>query len=258
MNNSEEILNEIKSISPFLAGMAKVNVFRVPEGYFEDLQIRIAAFAILNNATVTDNMSKRNLQKVPEGYFDTLSDSILQKIKIAFPESAENELRKLSPALYSLKDINVFSVPQGYFASFPGKLAEKIHPGKPAKIVAFKRRSSWWKYAAAAIVTGLIAVSSFEIFKFGHNGANNDNGLTAVTETIKNSFQYKNETEVDAGIAKLSDADIVKYLEKNGNVMDNAMLLNNIDVSEMPDQTDYLQDANTLDNYLDKIGVKNN
>ena len=40
--------------------------------------------------------------------------------------------------------------------------------------------------------------------------------------------------------------------------MDNATLLNDIDVSEMPDQTDYLQDANTLNSYLNKIGAKNN
>ena len=36
------------------------------------------------------------------------------------------------------------------------------------------------------------------------------------------------------GIAKLSDDDIAKYLEKNGNVMDNELLINNTDVSEMP------------------------
>ncbi|MEO8862073.1 MAG: hypothetical protein ABI358_11655 [Ginsengibacter sp.] len=258
MNKSEEILNELKSISPLLAEMEKINVFQVPEGYFMDLDVRIAAYAMLNDTSVTDNISKRNLQKVPEGYFDTLSDSILNKIKIAYPESAAEELQKLSPTLFSLKDLNVFSVPDGYFESFESEISKKINKKEPAKVISINKRSSWLKYAAAAVVTGVIAFSSLEIFKSAYYGNNNAGGSSSVAITIKNSFQYKNADEVNAGIAKLSDADIVKYLEKNGNVMDNATLLNDIDVSEMPDQTDYLQDANTLDSYLNKIGAKNN
>ena len=97
MNKSEEILKELEGISPLLAEMEKVNVFYVPEGYFIDLDVRIAAYAVLNDTSVTHNISKRNLQKVPDGYFDTLSDSILNKIKMAYPESAADELQKLSP-----------------------------------------------------------------------------------------------------------------------------------------------------------------
>lgn len=260
MNKSVEILKELKSISPLLAEMEKINVLQVPEGYFIDLDVRIAAYVMLNDTSVTDNISKRNLQKVPEGYFSTLSDSILNKIKIAYPESAGEELQKLSPTLFSLKDVNVFSVPNGYFESFENEISEKINKKEPAKVVSINKRSSWLKYAAAAVVTGAIAFGSLEIFKSTHHGNNDaeNSSSVAVTETIKNSFQYKNADEVNAGIAKLSDADIVKYLEKNGNVMDNATLLNDIDVSEMPDQTDYLQDANTLNSYLNKIGAKNN
>ncbi len=260
MNISEEILNELRSISPVLAEMEKINVFQVPESYFTNLDARIGAYVMLHDTSVTDNISKRNLQKIPEGYFDTLSDSILSKIKIAYPESAAEELQKLSPTLFSLKTVNVFSVPNGYFESFENEISEKINKKEPAKVISINKRSSWLKYAAAAVVTGAIAFSSLEIFKSTHN-ENNDLGnpsSVAVSETIKNSFQYKNTDDVNAGIAKLSDADIVRYLEKNGNVMDNATLLNDIDVSEMPDQTDYLQDANTLNTYLNKIGSKNN
>ena len=260
MNKSEEILKELEGISPLLAEMEKINVFQVPEGYFVDLDVRIAAYAILSDTSVTDNISKRNLQKVPEGYFDTLSDSILNKIKSAYPETATEELQKLSPALYSLKDVNVFSVPDGYFEGFESEILQKINHEEPAKVISINKRNSWLRYAAAAVVTGVIAFSSLEIFKGAHDGNSNAKNPSsiAVTETIKNSFQYKNADEVNEGIAKLSDADIVKYLEKNGNVMDNAVLLNDADVSEMPDQTDYLQDANALNTYLNKIGAKNN
>ena len=57
---------------------------------------------------------------------------------------------------------------------------------------------------------------------------------------------------------KLSDDDIIKYLEKNGNIMDNELLTNNTDVSEMPNQDDYLNDENTLNQYLDKIDAPGN
>ena len=38
--------------------------------------------------------------------------------------------------------------------------------------------------------------------------------------------------------------------------MDNELLTNDIDVSEMPNQADYLNDENTLNTYLDKIDAE--
>ena len=251
MNPSPEILNELKAISPLLAGLEKINVFRVPEGYFNELHLRIADYARLNNTSAVDNINKRNLQEVPPGYFDTLSDSILAKVKAAYPESAKEELRKLSPLLYALKG-NVFSVPDGYFESFAGDVVERLKP-KPAKIITMKKGNSWWKYAAAAVVTGAIAVFSLQIFN-----TNTGNSVSGLPDYVKASFQYKTEDDLNAGIAKLSDDDIIKYLEKNGNIMDNELLTNNTDVSEMPSQTDYLTDENTLNTYLNKIDAETN
>jgi hypothetical protein len=250
MITSPEILDELKGISPLLAGMEKVNVFHVPEGYFNDLHSRIANYAMLNDNIETE-ITETNLPKVPAGYFDTLSDQILSKIKTIYFESAEEELRKLSPMLYALKGENIFAVPKGYFESFTGEVLEKIKPA-PAKIVSMKSSRSWWKYAAAAVVTGAIAITSLQIF----NGSHDKDILASVSPDIKASFQYKNEEQLDAGIAKLSDDEIIKYLENNGNVMDNELLTNNTDVSEMPSQSDYLSDENTLNTYLDKIDAE--
>lgn len=259
MNRTEEILNELKVTSPILSGMEKINVFRVPEGYFNELHLRITDYVLLNNTSTTDNINRRNLQQVPEGYFETLSDSILDRVRAAFPESAEEELRKLSPMLYALKGENVFTVPHGYFESFSDGIIEKIKP-QPATIITIKKGISWWKYAAAAAVTGAIAFGSFQIFNGSFNGQSGKPAVSASTglpEYLQDSFQYKTEDDVNAAIAKLSDADIAKYLEKNGNVMDNELLTNNTNASEMPSQTDYLKDENTLNNYLDKIDAAN-
>lgn len=342
MNPAPEILNELRAISPLLASLEKINVFQVPGGYFDGLQLRIADYVFLNE-TSGEEIRKKNLQQVPTGYFDTLSDAILAKVRASYPETAKEELRNLSPMLLSLKG-NVFSVPEGYFESFAEKVVKKLNSGvaniqsadeelgslspllyglkanvfsvpegyfesfadnlvqklrteivdnqsasdelkelspilmdlrsenvftvpegyfesfaenivekvkpQPAKVVSMKRRSlSWVRYAAAAVVTGAIAVSSLQIFSGSPDAAN-------LPDNVKASFQYKTEADVNAGIAKLSDDDIIKFLEKNSNTMDEETLTNNTDVSEMPSQDDYLSDENTLNAYLDKIDAE--
>lgn len=305
MNNSQEILNELKEISPSLAGLEKINVFQVPNGYFDNLSERLSNFTIFNirNEFYLD---KTNVQQVPDGYFDSLSKNVLAKIKNLYPETAveelrslsttllslknknvfkvpdgyfdffsinilakinklysktaEEELRDLSPMLYSLKNKNMFKVPDGYFEYFASDVIKKAKPIS-AKIVFMKPFNSWIRIAAAAFITGIIAISALQIF---NNSSKPDTPKTVITAStgisdyIKESFRFKTEQQLNAGIAKLSDDDIIKYLEKNGSVLDNDLLLKNIDVSEMPAQADYLNDENTLNTYLDKIDQKGN
>ncbi len=299
MNNSHEILNELKEVAPLIAGMEKINVFQVPEGYFNNLSEHLSSFAIFNTQDEFV-FNKTNLQKVPDGYFDTLSTNILAKIKQLYPETAneelrnisqmlyllknenvftvpegyfdflstnisskikrlypetgDEELRNLSPLLYSLKNVNVFTVPEGYFEYSAIDILRKVKPVS-AKIVAMKPHNSWLKIAVAAAVTGIIAISSLQIF---NNSSNHQNPPTEIAGYVKESFQFKTEQQLDAGIAKLSDDDIIKYLENTGSVLDNDVLLNNIDVTELPAQADYLNDENTLNSYLDKIDQKQN
>ena len=304
MKNSVEILNELMTISPFLAGLEKANVYTVPTGYFDRLEERIANFAISNsinesvfNKTNTqqvpegyfDSLStnilakikslypetadeelqgispvlfsipKENISKVPDGYFDSLSTNILNRIQESYAETADKELQNISPVLLSLKKKNVFKVPAGYFESFAGTVISEIKP-TTAKVIRMEPRSSWLKIAAAAVITGAIAISSLNIF---NRSSNQDNNVTMVAANapvmpayVKESFQFKTEQEVDAGIARLSDDDIIKYLEKNGNVTDNELLIKNVDASELPSQTDYLIDENTLNTYLNKIDAE--
>ena len=341
MKSSPEILHELMTISPFLAGLDKVNVFKVPQGYFDELDLRIANYAILNNVTPADNINTINIQQVPEGYFDSLSDSILAKVKIAYPaepemnspldnlkgvhvfsvpegyfenlagsilnkvqdeeavtepeggyvlsatlqsvkginvfdvpegyfdslsdsilgkitaqeaENAEVELRKMSPLLYSIKGENIFTVPAGYFDSLAGTVLDKVAP-QPRKVVTMKRRSSWLQYAAAAIVIGIISITSFLLFNGSHKADSSEVAL--LPDYVKASMKYKTSEDLNAAIAKLSDAEITQYLEKNGNVMDNELLINNTDVTELPSTSDYLSNENALNEYLQKIDAGN-
>jgi hypothetical protein len=244
MENRIDILNELQALSPVIAALEKVNVFTVPDGYFEclsaDVLVGINAEYELNNDAVN-----YSIDEVPAGYFDSLTSSILAKIKIEGKEDAATEIRALSPMLYSIQNEHVFNVPQGYFENLSTDVLDKLE--LQPKVVTMQRRSNtFFKYAVAAAFTGVVALS---IFKF--NGADKPAALPGyVTAGLK-------VQDVDLELAKISDDDIVKYLEASGTDVKTAMVANSIDDNELPAQEDYLLDEKALDKYLNSINVDN-
>jgi hypothetical protein len=249
MEKSTEILNELRSISPALAEMEKVNVFTVPEGYFINLDEKIATTVFLQID------KKESFQKVPEGYFDSLSNKILSRIKEE-EENVDNEIKWLSPALHYLKQEEVFTVPVGYFDGLSDRVLNKIK-GQNAKVVSFNSVKKWWKYAAAAVVAGIITITSLQLFKT--ENANNGTNIAASSANLPAYVQlashYKTPKQLDQGIASLTDDEIAKYLEKSTTILDDETLVKNTDTKELPTPDEYLLDDNALDNYLQKINV---
>lgn len=263
MDKENEILKELEEISPMLSQIQKVNVFEVPEYYFEELTEKLTLFTLLNvneeSAFIPEkDIPLSQMRDIPEGYFDSLSDHILSKIKNNEAQNEEEELINSFPVLYSLKDKNVFSIPQNYFQGLESTILNKINNKPAAKGVSIQ--SKWWKYAAAAVATGIIAVSS--LFIFSDHSKVTVNTASSVTSAkipdyIQSSYKYKTPEQVDEGIASLSDDEIIKYLEKHGSIIDNDLLTKDVDVKELPSTNDYLTDENTLNNYLQKIDAKN-
>lgn len=248
MKSSTEILNELNAISPALAEIDKVNVFSVPEGYFIGLEEKIATTVFLQQD------KKTTFQKVPEGYFESLSSKILSKIKEK--ESAEEEIKSISPALHYLKEENVFDIPEGYFDELSSKILSRIK-GEKTKIVSITSGRKWWKYAAAAVVAGIITIFSFIFFNNqNQDAAKNNLASSGMPAYMQLAAQYKTTTEINQGIASLSDDEIAKYLEKNTNILDDEDLIKNTDTKELPTPDDYLIDDNALNNYLQKINVE--
>lgn len=241
MEKSAEILNELKTIAPVLAEVEKVNVFRVPEGYFNDLDKRMSTIVFLSQD------EKNYFQKVPAGYFDSLSDKILSRIK-ENGQSAEEEIKELSPALHYLKQENVFTIPDNYFDDLSDRIKEKVSPSA-GKVISINRVQKWWKYAAAAVVAGIITVTSFEIYNNGGTGSK-------MPPYVQLSAQYKTPAQLEKGISSLSADEIANYLEKNTTILDDESLINNTDTKELPAPDDYLIDENTLDNYLKTINAE--
>ncbi|MGB4846001.1 MAG: hypothetical protein WBP16_16155 [Ferruginibacter sp.] len=287
MENRIDILNELKELSATVAAIEKVNVFTVPDGYFKylstDIMAGIAsendfpaqatlagtdvpadyfdslAGSIMNKIKAQDAENAvteiaalspllvvaqtENVYTVPEGYFDSLADSVLQKINTIDVEDAGTEIRTLSPMLYSIQNENVYEVPQGYFQNSADQVLANIKP--QPKVVTMQRRSSnFFKYAVAAAFIGVMALA---VFKF-----TGETGDKILPDYVTAGMQIEN---VDQELAKISDADIVKYLEANGTDINAAFVANSVDDNELPSQEDYLLDDKALDKYLNSINL---
>lgn len=247
MENRTDILNELSELSPVIAGIEKINVFTVPAGYFENLSSGILA-GIATEENVSDlSFSDFTTNDVPQGYFDTLADTILGKIKAKNAENVSDELRALSPMLYSIQGENVFEVPQGYFTGLAETILTRVKP-QQTKVVAISRRSNTFiKYAIAAAFTGVMALG---VFKFTNNNKTNVDPIVALGDKIARENRFDEELE------KVDDADIVKFLEANGSDVKAALVANSVDENELPSQEDYLMDEKALDKYLNSINAK--
>jgi hypothetical protein len=241
MENSIDILNELRELSPTIAAIEKVNVFRVPQGYFEHLAADILMGIETENGSANTTSP---VDDVPAGYFDNLAGSILAKIKTQETEDAATEIRALSPMLYSIQNEHVFEVPQGYFEGLSETVLNTVNP--QVKVVSMKRRTTvFFKYAVAAAFTGVMALG---VFKF----TGNTNEKIELPEYVTAGLKVQ---DVDQELAKISDADIVKFLEANGTDVKTAMVAGSIDENELPSQEDYLLDEKALDKYLNTIKI---
>ncbi len=247
MENNVDILNELKELSPIIAGIEKKNVFTVPAGYFENLSEGIlAGIAIEEN--VSNIFSSGSVDNdVPHGYFDTLADTILDKIKAQKIISASEELSALSPMLYSIQNENVFEVPKDYFNSVAETTVARVKPQQTKVVVMNSRRTTFIKYAVAAVFTGVMALG---VFKFTNSNKNDVDPVVALGDKIARENRFDEELE------KVTDADLIKFLEANGSDVKAALVASSVDENELPSQEDYLMDEKALDKYLNSINVK--
>lgn len=264
MNRSSDILKELEEISPVLAAAGRGNAFTVPAGYFDTVAATVLA-SVKNEPEAAG--------ETPDGYFDSLSTNILSKIK----GTVANELLQLSPTLAGIQKVNPFTVPEnyfeqveaelnlhvkgdvmpstleeaknlqpfevpvGYFEQLSDSILQKVKAQRTAKVVTMAGRiNAIWKYAAAAVFTGVLALG---VYKYG-----------ATTPEVGFSW---NESKFNQTLENLAEEDIIKYLEKNGTQEDVATLTSGIDEASLPDQEEYFTDDATLDKFLEEIELKN-
>ena len=278
-------MSELQSLSPTLAGIEPVNVYQVPEGYFEALVFYtlilvqedqtpgILKGATRNPYTVPDNYftgladyilslakgdfvpeilkdaTKQSPFVVPNGYFEGLADVIINRLKSVETESPRDELQKLSPLLSQLdkklpfstpagyfdelsadvvastkavdlaneelenlspvisglKDNTVYTVPSQYFDSLPGVILNRVREHKPAKVVTVSFGKKLVKYAAAAILAGIIITAG--ILLPGRKES------TATGTVVKVEEKLRIETENK--LKELSDDELSNFIENH-------------------------------------------
>lgn len=286
MNRSVDIVNELKEISPLVAGIGCANVFTVPDGYFDTIARTVLISVGEGKTQATSN------NDVPAGYFDNLANNILGKIK----GTVANELQEVSPLLAGIKKENPFKVPEHYFEAIPGEVfakldteevelsstlqdAKKLQPfaipqeyfdnlsdevlnkvqlQPGAKLVTMpKRRSIVLKFAAAAIFTGAVVLG---VYKMANPGTViiPDNSTAVLAPAIEQGKALaSDDKKFEETLGSLNEDDIAKYLEKNGSESDMALLTSDLDEENLPDQDDYLTDEKTLDHFIETINSKN-
>lgn len=230
MTRNTNILNELTELKSNLADISPQNVYTVPVDYFDGLAIavlnRIKAMSAENAVEELDylspalsNISKQTPYTIPAGYFESVAEAALQSVREGSNyQTAKEELEILSPLLGSLNKAMPYSVPQGYFEN----IAEK--PAKPVmKVVSITHRS-WFKYAAAAVVVGIIALSGILIFG---NNATGEKSLAKFEKKLNKEIKKMSDSELkdfmeytDAGLngeekASTSPSDEIKELLKD-------------------------------------------
>ncbi len=241
MDNSNDILNELREISPLLANLEKRNLFTVPKGYFDGVADNLLHLVKHEQSSFLAGSKMQKTGSVPEGYFDSLAETILNKIKAQ--EAAEEY-----PVLAKISKQNVYTVPEGYFDSISNEVNEKLRQ-PVAIVVSIKKRTGWFKYAAAAVFTGIISLGVYKYM--------NTDTITAYTPdaTTAAGIQIAKENKFDEELSKVTDDDIIKYLQKNNTDVDAALVANVVDENELPSKEDYLTDDKALDKYLDNIDL---
>jgi hypothetical protein len=184
---------ELSYLYPLLGGEKKI-AYSVPAGYFEGLaeQVlrRVKALEAGNAAEELDHLSpllgsisKEMPYAVPSGYFRDLAEEVTGSM-MANNQTAAEELETLSPLLSGLKKEMPYSVPQGYFEEL-GKATGGEPATSQAKVISFTRQR-WFRYAVAAVVTGIIVLAGFLVFdRPGGKIDPNDQSFAWVKKNLK-------------------------------------------------------------------------
>lgn len=287
MQGDKDILYELGTISPVVAGIGLQETYRVPDAYFETLAEEILA-------------RLGAVYQVPPGFFDGFAGKLMTRIKAEEAASTEagsarEELQALSPVLAGLDRKLPYTTPAGFFSEFPDSLiagvsnritpvspllsglqskqtyltpegyferladlvVARVNAGSvpelipapaaavlpvPAPVIAISSRSRWIKYAVAAVLTGFLMVSGLWIYN-------------------NNKQPGTNGDDVSTKLAKISDQEILNYLETDNepltNAVTNSTAILDISDSDIKDLLGDIPDAE-LKQFVDEHGNAQN
>ena len=236
MKPNPEILNELESVAPKLIGIDRFGPFKAPVNYFLFLSDRLS----IKIASIQKTYSS------PSGYFESFPDRLLKRIREH--EQVNSGYLEESELLNSLKNKQVFTVPEGYFDKFSVIQPQELK--KSARVVPMFSKRAIWKQAAAAMITGIIGINALWMFNQSNVETSQISNGSVSSSYITATKQFKSEDQLNEGISKLSNDDIIKYLSANGSDADNENVISNITEKDLPAQDATLSDVKDINNYL--------
>jgi len=125
--------------APYLANLSKTTPYRVPDQYFDDLQVRIQQSIFLENLGQKENQGFT----LPTGYFNELSSQIESRIYV-------EEIKTLVKS-------DGFKTPVNYFEQLQANIIDKTTAKQAKPHVVKLWHTDLMKYASAACILILTA-----------------------------------------------------------------------------------------------------
>ncbi len=228
MENKNEILQELFTISPAVANLGRENTYSVPPGYFETLPSLIMARI---RGEDMDFRIKANPFEVPQGYFEGLADNILGRIKLE--QTVEEELAEIAPVLKTISKQPVYKIPDGYFESL--EISIPLVVAKPkAKVFGMSVRRAV-QYAVAACTTAILVVGGLLYSK---------NDSLSIGETAAISHKEAIKMDLNSALSGVSEDELNQYLDENPTV---GYAFTNTSAQEEINVDQYIQQASDED-----------
>lgn len=292
MENRIDILNELKELSPVMAAMEKVNIFTVPNGYFESLGEIVLMSIKEETRGLPGSIASPSSMQVPHGYFESLADNILNRIKAQ--DNSQAELKELSPLLFSIQNKNVFIAPQGYFElladnilnqaktqddllrelkelspmlysiqnenvfTIPQGYFESFSDNVLGKVKTQHAKVITMRRRTATVLKYAVAavftgVMALGVFKFVDKGITPPAGNTLTVAQAK-GLEIAKENRFEEEFAKVSDDEIDNFLTKDGVDVDAAVAVSQVQdkIDAQENNTDKTE-SNEIDELLNQL-----
>ena len=250
---ADQILARVKAEAlPPVLQEAKQNPYSVPEGYFETLPSiilnRVKTEALNSNEEIEaispllSQLKNKQPFSVPAGYFNDLPENITDGAKAI--DVVNEELENLSPLMNELKQKKVYQVPEGYFEGLAEQLLEKAKSQKGAKVVSMRFTRKLMRYAAAAVVAGLMIMGGW--FYFDIPFAGSADALAKVEKAVNNT-------------KLVTDQALQEYVENQSSSIDPVVPTVSADIDEN-DMKEMLADVSDeeLQAYVEQSGDNDN
>ncbi|HEV8284065.1 MAG TPA: hypothetical protein VGQ09_07130 [Chitinophagaceae bacterium] len=234
---NKDIIQELNNLGSSLAGAEPQNIYSTPHGYFEGFAIQVLNLIKANESLIwLSSLPKNTPYQVPDEYFNGLEERIIQAIR-NHPDyqTSKEEMESLSPLLNSLNKRPVYSVPEGYFENF--KIEDEEKEVK-TKVVSISRKL--YRYAAAAIIVGVIALGGLIVYNSNNN--NRKDALAKFEKEVKKIDDVK-KTEslidlMDAGLNEKALASNHKTIKTD----DVQQLLQDVSIDELKEFSEQSKD----------------